>query len=321
LTLNALGGSATFNTSPGEAADSTGADLMVFPFLNSKTTAAWAVGNGSGSLDFFSIAANTWYHAYLIKRPDTGVTDILTSLAPGTSQPFTVTIASPTVVTQSLHGLQINAPWTPTTTGALPTGLVAGTTYFVRTVIDANTFTIAATGGGTAVSTSGSQSGTHTGTSNPILPASYMLFRRIGALKTDSSSHWLAFTQYGDNFIWAATVQEIDTTAPATALTPLSLVGSPPGIACIAHIRGIYNSSTASAELLAASGDETTALDGNTAGRNRNVVVAVANIAVGFQADLQTNTSPQIKYQVSSAAGAVVHIDTFGWIDRRGRDF
>lgn len=45
----------------------------------SKTTSAWAVGSGNGALDTGTIANNTWYHVYLIKRTDTGVVDVLIS--------------------------------------------------------------------------------------------------------------------------------------------------------------------------------------------------------------------------------------------------
>jgi hypothetical protein len=75
---------------------------------------------------------------------------------------FTVTIASPAVVTSNSHGLSVNDPWTPNTTGALPTGLTAGTTYFVIAAgFGANSFQVSTTVGGSAVNTSGSQSGTH----------------------------------------------------------------------------------------------------------------------------------------------------------------
>src|SRR5581483_3995366 len=36
---------------------------------------------GNGSLDTGSIANNTWYHAYLIERTDTGAVDVLVSLS------------------------------------------------------------------------------------------------------------------------------------------------------------------------------------------------------------------------------------------------
>jgi hypothetical protein len=55
--------------------------MMALAAALSKTTTAWAVGNGNGGLDTGAIAANTWYHVHLIKRVDTGVVDVLFSLS------------------------------------------------------------------------------------------------------------------------------------------------------------------------------------------------------------------------------------------------
>lgn len=75
----------------------------------------------------------------------------------------TVTIAAPGVFTLNSHGLAVNDSVMFTTTGALPTGLTASTVYYVTsTNYTANTFTVAATVGGTAITTTGTQSGTHT---------------------------------------------------------------------------------------------------------------------------------------------------------------
>lgn len=75
---------------------------------------------------------------------------------------FTVTIASPCVVTYNSHGLAAGDKVMFATTGALPTGLAVATWYFVlSTDLSSNTFKIAATDGGSAINTSGSQSGTH----------------------------------------------------------------------------------------------------------------------------------------------------------------
>jgi hypothetical protein len=74
---------------------------------------------------------------------------------------FTVTIAVPGVITKTAHGFAANDPFVPTTTGALPTGMTAGTKYFVKDVLTADTFTFSATAGGAAITTTGSQSGTH----------------------------------------------------------------------------------------------------------------------------------------------------------------
>lgn len=77
----------------------------------------------------------------------------------------TITIASPCVVTLANNGLAAGDTFIPSTSGALPTGLVSGTTYYVLAPT-ANTFTVAATAGGTAINTTGTQSGAHTMSSN-----------------------------------------------------------------------------------------------------------------------------------------------------------
>lgn len=80
-----------------------------------------------------------------------------------------ITIASPGVITWTAHGLAANTKIVFTTSGggALPTGIVAGTVYFVKTVLSANTFTISATAGGAVINTSGSQNGTQRATAYP----------------------------------------------------------------------------------------------------------------------------------------------------------
>lgn len=75
----------------------------------------------------------------------------------------TITIASPGVISWASHTLSNGDPVVLTTSGALPTGLVAGTTYYVLNQA-AGTFQLAATPGGAAIVTTGLQSGTHTAT-------------------------------------------------------------------------------------------------------------------------------------------------------------
>lgn len=74
----------------------------------------------------------------------------------------TVTIAAPGVFTWVAHGLVIGRRIKFSTTGALPTGLVAGTEYFVKTTPLADTFSVSATAAGAAITTTGAQSGVHT---------------------------------------------------------------------------------------------------------------------------------------------------------------
>jgi len=78
------------------------------------------------------------------------------------SATVTISIATPGVITWTGHGRVANDTIRITTTGALPTGLSASTTYYVKTVLDANTFTVSASSSGTVIDTTGTQSGVHT---------------------------------------------------------------------------------------------------------------------------------------------------------------
>lgn len=92
-------------------------------------------------------------------------TSYVTSTATKTA---TITIASPAVITITSFGsMFIGMPVVFSTTGALPTGITAGTYYYVLTIGGANTiFTISATPGGAAINTTGSQSGTQSANFN-----------------------------------------------------------------------------------------------------------------------------------------------------------
>jgi hypothetical protein len=98
----------------------------------------------------------------------------------------TITIATPGVVTWTAHGLVTGSPVVFTTTGALPTGITAGTTYFAITssTLGVNTFQIATSAAnaaaGTAVATSGTQSGTQTGTTSATVQNSLMPVVTVG---------------------------------------------------------------------------------------------------------------------------------------------
>jgi hypothetical protein len=76
-------------------------------------------------------------------------------------RPVSISIAAPGVVTLTSHNLAVNSTFVFQTTGALPTGLTAGTTYYVRNPTT-NTFEVSLTSGGASIATSGTQSGVHT---------------------------------------------------------------------------------------------------------------------------------------------------------------
>lgn len=123
--------------------------------LGSTIVGGLAEANGltAGFVAIVSIG-QSWY--YVLPDQEVGAS---TNSPPAATA--TITIASPGVVTWNSHGLTAGTPVRFSTTGALPTGLVAGTTYYVVSPTT-NEFSVAATEGGSAINTSGSQSGTHT---------------------------------------------------------------------------------------------------------------------------------------------------------------
>lgn len=90
------------------------------------------------------------------------------ALYDGTSSAVTITIATPGVISWAAHPFVAGNAVKFYSTGALPTGLTAGTTYYVSTVgLAAGSFSVADTqahalAGTNTVNTSGTQSGVQT---------------------------------------------------------------------------------------------------------------------------------------------------------------
>lgn len=136
------------------------------------------------------------------------VGEYISSVALSGSATVTITIASPGVITYTTHGLSAGSPITFTTTGALPTGLTAGTTYYVLNDgnLTANTFDVSATPFGSVINTSGSQSGTQTG--NQIVPLVSTMPMTVAAVQLTA----------GD---WQVCGSIIDSPGTSTAITLL----------------------------------------------------------------------------------------------------
>jgi hypothetical protein len=79
-----------------------------------------------------------------------------------TGRTATISVAVPAVITLASHGFSAGDVIRFTTTGALPTGLNANTHYHVLSAgLGAGSFRVSTSPGGTAIDTSGSQSGVH----------------------------------------------------------------------------------------------------------------------------------------------------------------
>lgn len=146
LTSPTFTGDATFSTSNNYPSHvEFYEDRLIFARTNNDPATFW----GSRTSDYENFNLRTAYSA-----------------AAATMTP----IASPGVVNWPAHGLQANNSVMFTTTGALPTGLVAGTQYFVMApALTANSFQLSATAGGVAINFTGATSGTHTIYATPAL--------------------------------------------------------------------------------------------------------------------------------------------------------
>ena len=135
----------------------------------------WTWSSLSG-VDWIGVGTNLKYYVeqglgyYDITpiRATTGNTPLSGPFVAITPQTFTVTIASPAVLTAAtLNPIVDGAAFTFTTTGNLPTGLSVGTTYYAVNSAT-NTCQLALTKNGQPIVTTGTQSGTHTLSSTTI---------------------------------------------------------------------------------------------------------------------------------------------------------
>lgn len=152
---------------------------------------------------------------------------------------------------------------------------------------------------------------------SPTLPTNYTLCRRIGAMKTDASAHWVAFTQRGDYFQWRANVVDFNT-ATDTPWTLLTL-SVPSGVRVRPLLTGYFACATATSYVFALTSGEDTS---STSPIWLLKGVYANDSAYANTDQIFTNTSAQIRIRSSVASGTMsnVGLETRGWIDRRGKD-
>ena len=154
-------------------------------------------------------------------------------LLAGTKPTFTVTIASPGVFTVTGHGLAAGDTVVFTTSGALPTGLSENTVYYVISAgLTADEFQVSATFGGSAINTSGSQSGTHrisymSKTISSSLDDAPTFIRAHRGLGKVFIAHGKKIASYNDTTITLAalTVEQSDTIVGIEPLGRFVIVG------------------------------------------------------------------------------------------------
>lgn len=117
-----------------------GMTATVLPFAGAAAPDGWLMCSGQ------AVSRSTYPNLYGALCPQMGT--------------VTISIAAPGVVTLNAHGKSAGDRIRLFTTGALPTGLTANTDYYLVSA-GANTFSLATAPGGAAITTTGTQSGTH----------------------------------------------------------------------------------------------------------------------------------------------------------------
>lgn len=305
----------------GTTRDTTDAqDIALTSSTTKQLDAAWAAGSAAGGLDQGSIA-NATYHIHAIRDVTNNLTDVIFSLSHDESAVVTMTIASPCVVTWGVanrgHGLVAGSPIKFSTTGALPTGVTAGTQYYVQSAgLTETTFRISTTNGGSDVNTTGSQSGVHTGLAGPKMPSGYTVFRRIGSI-VRASAAILPFIQDGDTFQLVTPVLDVNTTTLSTSRTTFTASSMPAGLRM--QVFGTTFESNATAGMVWISDLLQADLAPSTSAAPLSSIGANGSINYIGEKTVRVNTLAQFGARAIGAS-TTFRFATHGWIDRRGRD-
>jgi hypothetical protein len=126
----------------------------------------WLIDAGGNASLWGCDTGNGAQHALIggsFSARDSNFESIISDTYVKRSQAITdITLAAPGVVTSAAHGLKVGDRVSFTTTGTLPTGLVASTVYQVTSVPSVDTFSVGAVYPGSSITTSGSPTGDHT---------------------------------------------------------------------------------------------------------------------------------------------------------------
>ena len=154
----------------------------------------------------------------------------------------------------------------------------------------------------------------------PAMPSGYTHQRRLGAGRTDGSSNWTAFNQFGDEFLWSTSVLDVNTTNPGTSAVSSSLT-VPSGVKVYAKIRRIIVTGAGGAVSdLVSSIDQADAAPSLSAAPGATLYVPASSNGAELLL-IRTDTSRQVRSRLSFSDGSTIsRMVTTGWIDRRERD-
>ncbi len=298
----------------GTIVNADGSPLAVGALLVGTVFDVFVSAVNTGTPTFQMQVATTTYVPSLLR----GYLGGLTLSTAGSSATFGISAG---IAQNSTHVslMQLASAYTKTTSawtlgsagGSLDTGSIATTTWysvFLIQRVDTGVVDVLTSLSATA----------------PTLPTNYTLFRRIGSMKTDGSSHWVAFIQDGNSFQLSVPVADISSTNPGTSAVTTTLASVPTGVRIQASMQAVLSNTGTGGVAYAYLSDlatTDTAPSGTFADTPDAQATAGAVSSAGSRLAIWTNTSAQIRSRLSFSDGTVIlTINTLGWIDTRGRD-
>ena len=137
-------------------------------------------------------------------------------------------------------------------------------------------------------------------------------YRRLGSVLTDSSSNIIAFTQYGDEFMWDDPPLDINVTSSGTT-SVTAAISTPADVNTLAYLNAYTDD--ANVYIRGANADDET--PSQTAAPLASVGDSVSASNSTAQVRVWTDTSSQIKYR--STGNKKLRVATLGWRDQLGR--
>jgi hypothetical protein len=242
-----------------------------------------------------------WIDGLTLSRASSTSIGIAAGVARDSTNGFDITLASAFTKTTSA--------WAAGTgNGGLDTGAIATSTfYYVWGIYNS--------------STAVSDVLFSTSSSAPTMPSGYDKKRYIGAVKTDGSSQFIAFTQFGDEFYWSTPILDVNAfTGSTSASTKVLTVPSGRNMLAILNVDlGGGTTQTVYISNLALTDLAPTINGGAAPMSSLGGTSSAGNIENSGMARCWTDTSASIRVR-NSANGAVLNIATLGWVDQRGKN-
>ena len=164
---------------------------------------------------------------------------------------------------------------------------------------------------------------------SPTMPSGYTARRRIGSVRTDGSSQFILWTQFGDEFLWDAAIVDVDALTPGSAAVTRTLT-VPSGLKVLAIVDcGVHQSGNPGFSANFSSLDSSDQAPQSAATGALTGIMSVGGLNLGggnttwlfSRHHIRTNTSSQIRSRASTAASSAerVGVITRGWYDSRGK--